>query len=159
MPREKQSPALSFADQVGFYMESSGQPRLAGRVLGWLVACDPPMQSALAMSKVLSVSRSAISPITQAMVHQGLIERVKVPGQRETRYHFTMNSFRRFQEEGQRGLVELRRVSAQALEELGDRSPETNERLKVFHDFHAFLERQLPELMKKWEQECSQQRR
>ena len=159
MSPDKHHPALGFADQVGFYMESTGHPRLLGRVLGWLFACDPPLQSAEDMASFLSVSRSAISQATQSLVSLGLIEKVRTPGHRETRYRITKDSIRRYQEEGQRGVTLLRRISAEALAAMTDRGSQANERLQLFHDFHAFIERELPSLMERWEQERASYRR
>lgn len=145
--------AIQFADQLGFQMEATGHPRLVGRVLGWLLACDPPHQSAQGIATALSVSRSAISPVTQVLIRNGLIEQVQVPGSRETHFAISETSWIRMQQASLQSLSELRRIAARALSQLADRDPALNHRLQAFHDFHLFIEREAPALLLRWEEE------
>jgi hypothetical protein len=34
-----------FIERSGLFYEAAGGPRTAGRILGWLLICDPPHQS------------------------------------------------------------------------------------------------------------------
>ncbi|NED55664.1 MarR family transcriptional regulator, partial [Micromonospora aurantiaca] len=53
---------LIFADHAGrFYARQYGFPPMAGRLLGYLIICDPPQQTIAELSEVLLASRSAIT--------------------------------------------------------------------------------------------------
>lgn len=154
-----QPPTLAFADQLGFFFEATGHPRLAGRVLGWLLVCDPPHQSAQDLAAILGVSRSGISPITQALVRQGFIEPVRVPGVREVHFRVAEEGWVRMQRESFTHLVAVRKMAERTLDQLSERSPSTNLRLRTLVDFHRFLEREVPALLDRWEQESAKNAR
>ena len=60
---EKQR-ALAFAERVGLLCESQGLARMAGRVIGWLLICDPPHQSLVELGEVLQAGRRSVKQVT-----------------------------------------------------------------------------------------------
>ncbi|WP_432868146.1 hypothetical protein [Microbispora rosea] len=42
----EQDQLLEWAERVAMYLARDGVPPIAGRVLGWLMICNPPEQSA-----------------------------------------------------------------------------------------------------------------
>jgi DNA-binding transcriptional regulator GbsR (MarR family) len=150
---------LAFADEVGAYFEGMGHSRLAGRVLGWLLVCEPPEQTASEIASILGVSRSAISPVTQYLTYTSMIERRKASGARELRYRIVEDGWARMQSEGMQRTAEFRKLVERTLDALSGRDPVTNRRLCLVRDFHAFLERELPMLAERWLAECSKERK
>lgn len=148
-----QADANDFIEQLGFLSEAAGHQRLGGRVLGFLLVCDPTEQSAADLCEALSVSRSAVSTISRQLIDRGFIERVAVPGQRECRYRIAEDGVARMQRESLAGIGAIRRLTERALGSLAWRPPEVNLRLQCAHDTHAFLERELPALFARLEQE------
>jgi DNA-binding transcriptional regulator GbsR (MarR family) len=74
---------LQFVEDVALYFErSAGMPRMTGRILGWLMICDPPEQSAGAMVTALGASKASVSTSTRMLLQAGLIELVAKPGHR-----------------------------------------------------------------------------
>jgi len=59
---------VSFADEMGMFYEDLGLPRAWGRVLGWLLVCDPESQSAEDFANVLHGSRGSVSMTTRALI-------------------------------------------------------------------------------------------
>lgn len=43
---ETHDEVAEFVEEFGIGLEASGLPRAAGRILAWLMVCDPPEQSA-----------------------------------------------------------------------------------------------------------------
>jgi DNA-binding MarR family transcriptional regulator len=152
-PHRWQADASEFIEQLGFLTEAAGHPRIAGRVLGFLLVCDPKEQSAQDICEALSVSRSAVSTTTRQLGTRGFVERVAVPGQRECRYRIAEDGMVRMQRESLAGISALRRLTERALGSLSWRPPDVNLRLQCAHDTHAFLERELPALFERLEQE------
>ncbi|HZC71002.1 MAG TPA: MarR family transcriptional regulator [Jatrophihabitans sp.] len=79
-----------FADELGFFWESAGGTRMAGRVLGALLLADPPEMSATELAAFLGVSSGSISTATRELVRPGLAQRVRVPGERRDYFRATM---------------------------------------------------------------------
>jgi DNA-binding MarR family transcriptional regulator len=74
---------LQFVEDVALYFErSAGMPRMTGRILGFLMICDPPEQSAVAIAEALGASKASVSTSTRMLLQAGLIEVVAKPGQR-----------------------------------------------------------------------------
>src|SRR5205807_610261 len=76
-----------FVEEVGMMLElEAGAPRMVGRVLGWLLVCDPPEQSAADLADHLQASRGSISTATRVLLRMGLLERTRVRGERFDRF-------------------------------------------------------------------------
>ena len=50
---QRQQDQQHFVEEVGLLFEHAGLPRMAGRILGWLLICDPPHQSPGELAEVL----------------------------------------------------------------------------------------------------------
>jgi DNA-binding transcriptional ArsR family regulator len=80
MPRDEE---LLFADHAGrFYTRRHGFPPMAGRLLGYLMICQPPEQSIDDLSEALMASRSAITGAFKLLEQAGLAERTRRTGER-----------------------------------------------------------------------------
>jgi DNA-binding MarR family transcriptional regulator len=78
MPRDEE---LIFADHVGrFYARQHGFPPMAGRLLGYLMICEPPTIEQLA--EALMASRSAITGAVKLLETYGLMQRTRRAGER-----------------------------------------------------------------------------
>src|SRR5690349_14179002 len=72
----------AFIERLGLLAEESGMPRMAGRVLGWLLICEEPRQSFGEIVEALGASKGSISAMTRILQQLGLIERVTQGGDR-----------------------------------------------------------------------------
>jgi DNA-binding MarR family transcriptional regulator len=75
-----------FIEETGLICEEVGLPRMAGRVLGFLLLCDPPHQSAAQIAAALRASAGSISGMTNLLIKARVIERVTFPGDRRCYY-------------------------------------------------------------------------
>ena len=71
-----------FVEDFSLYFEQMGYPRSAGRILGWLLICDPPVQSTGELADALGASKGSRSTMTRLLIQVGLIERAGMPGRR-----------------------------------------------------------------------------
>ena len=78
-----------FIEDISLYFEQMGMPRMAGRILGVLLICDPPEASINDLCEQLQASKSSISTNTHLLDEMGLIERVASPVPRQMYYRFT----------------------------------------------------------------------
>ncbi|MFH1132666.1 MAG: MarR family transcriptional regulator [Pseudomonadota bacterium] len=147
-PEKKQ-----FIEEVGILFDEFGLPRMAGRILGWLLVCEPLYQSASELGDVVGASKGSISTMTRMMVQRGLVERMGIPGKRSAYYRM---------KSGAHGLfLKSHLVLAKAFREITDRGlaimaqepASLQERLKEMRDFHVFFEREMPALIERYEKE------
>jgi len=148
----------SFADEIGLFYEDLGFTRSWGRVLGWLLVCEPERQSAEDLATVLQASRGSISMTTKALVRGGMVERQTLPGDRRTYYRIRPGAWTSVFEEQTRIATRLRDLAARGLELLDGEPTERRRRLEGLHDLTVFIEREAPTVLARWHREHAQDR-
>lgn len=68
------------------WWETGTGSRSAGRILGWLMVCDPPHRSAPELVEGLDISAGSVSTQTRLLEEIGFVERITFPGDRVTYY-------------------------------------------------------------------------
>jgi DNA-binding transcriptional regulator GbsR (MarR family) len=142
-----------FVEETGLFFEQMGLPRMAGRVLGWLLVSDPPHQTLNQLKETLTASKGSISTMTRLLIQVGLIERVSLPGQRRDYFRIKPHVWSQLIEQRLFQVTALRRLAEQGLGLLEGERPPVKQRLEEMYDVYAFFERELPALMERWEAE------
>jgi len=154
MNDKRQLEEQSFVEEVGIIFEQTGLPRMAGRILGWLIIADPPHQSTTQLTEALMASKGSISTITRLLIQLGLIERVSLTGVRQDFFRMRPDAWRHMI---RRGLVDeismIHQLAEHGLELLADRAPLTRQWLEELRDVYAFLEQEFPGLLERWERQ------
>ncbi len=141
-----------FAEEMGRVYENFGLPRMAGRILGWLLICDPPRQSSADLCAALGASKGSISTATRLLESYALVRRIAVPGARGDFFEITPDAFNRAHD--QLGTLRLfRKLMEQGLAVVGDPNGPRAERLRETHAFYAFLEREFPAFVERFRAE------
>ena len=141
----------AFVDASGSWMSSSfGFPRMAGRVLGWLLVCSPAEQAAAQLAEALGASAGAISGATGMLVRAKLVDRLHVRGDRADRFRLRPESWDE-QLGDQAQLREARALLAQGLAALADEPPARRARLEDLDDFYAWYQARIPQLHEEWQ--------
>jgi hypothetical protein len=142
---------LSFADQIGrFGSRHWGMSPMSGRVLGWLMICDPPEQTAADLAEVLKASRSAISTAIATLEPLNLVERSRAAGERVDRIRLHPLAFTRSMEQPEE-YGELADLARQGRALFGDSEPGRIARLAEIGAFAEFLGERMPQLRQEWE--------
>ncbi len=71
---------------MGRWWESTTGGRAAGRILGWLMICEPPHQSSSDLVEALEVSAGTVSTQIRVLERIQFVERITFPGDRVTYY-------------------------------------------------------------------------
>lgn len=145
-----------FIEAVGLFFEQSGMTRMAGRILGWLLICDPPEQTAAELQAALQASAGAISAATRYLTHLNLIERISLPGKRRDHYRIRAGMWADIMRSRVGTLTAFRRLADQGLALIDNKPPALRARLEEARSLYAFFERELPLLMQKWHEEQAQ---
>ena len=144
---------LFHVEEWGLLFEQSGLPRMAGRVLGWLLVCAPPEQTAAQLLDALAASKGSISTMTRLLERFGVVERVGLPGDRRTYFRVAPGAFTTMMEDKLRYVTAWKELASRGLALLKRSPRERGRRLQGVHDFYAFLEREFPALIRRWRKE------
>jgi DNA-binding transcriptional regulator GbsR (MarR family) len=150
---QRQLEERHFVEDVGLFFEQLGYPRMAGRILGWLLICDPPQQSSEELAQALQASKGSLSTMTRLLIQIGLVERVALPGERRDYFRLKPGAWRRLITVQMQVMTGLHQVVERGLALVDHRDPAHQQRLREAHDLYAFLERELPALLRRWDEE------
>jgi DNA-binding transcriptional regulator GbsR (MarR family) len=148
MPRDEE---LAFADRSGrFYARRYGFPPMVGRVLGYLLVCDPPAQTIAQLSEALLASRSAITGALDVLERIGAVRRARAAGERMDRVSvdFASAQAQGFDVSEYQELGDLAREGLKVLE---DASPERRATLVELEAFADWLAERMRALQAEWE--------
>jgi DNA-binding transcriptional regulator GbsR (MarR family) len=136
---------LRFVEDMGGQVLVHGTPRAVMRVLGWMIVCDPPVQTAGRIQTELSLSAGSVSTSLRTLCDVGIVEKVARPGDRRIYYRVSSPGWERVLESRFRAFTELRRVADRALEAAGE---EADDRLHEMRDTYALMEDGTRELLR-----------
>ena len=154
MGNNTQAEEKHFVEDVGIAFEQTGLPRTAGRIFGWLLISDPPLQSTSELAEALMASRGSISTTTRLLIQIGLIERISLPGVRHDYFHLRPDAWQHMIKHGlEDEIKKFRQLAEHGLELLVDKTPLTRRWLEEMRDVYTFFEREFPALVERWEQE------
>ncbi|AOW92639.1 transcriptional regulator [Rhodococcus sp. WMMA185] len=142
-----------FVERMGGYFESAGSTRLAGRLLGWLLVCEPERQSSEDLATGLRASSGGVSTTARLLIRMGLVERSGVPGDRRTYYRLRRHAFDSVIEERRRSMAELRKLAEEGLSALADNAPDRRRRLEEMWELAQFMEAETPALLTRYHNE------
>jgi DNA-binding transcriptional regulator GbsR (MarR family) len=142
-----------FVEKAGIVIEHLGLPRMAGRVLGWLLICDPPHQSPGELVAALEASKASMSTTLRLLTQIGLVERAVLPGKRRDYFRIREDTWSRATEERLGLVTAMRELAEEGLALRLDADERSTERLREMRDFYAFYERELPAVIERWRQE------
>ena len=148
MPRDEE---ITFADHVGrFYARRYAFPPMVGRVLGYLLVCEPPEQSIAELSEALLASRSAITGALDVLERLHSIHRSRAAGERMDRVRLDFGSAE------SRGFditeyQELGDLAREGLDVLKDAPPERRADALYMAAFADFLVERTRLMKEEWE--------
>lgn len=137
----------TFVERVGLSIESDGLPRIAGRMLGFMVLNGGPL-SFSELAERLQVSRASVCTNARILSSLGVIERVSRPGDRQDYYQLTQSPYARLIA----GYLERKRqmygIVSEALDALSlEDDPDRRKRLEEMADFYRVAIAHLQRLM------------
>ena len=135
-----------FVEELGALAPDFGAPRSIARVLGWMVVCELPEQSAKDIQTGLALSAGSVSAATRLLVGRGMMERVAHPGDRHIYYKLPVAGWERAIEMRLRTLMRLRNVADRALLAAGG---EADHRLRDMSDVYSSLEEHIEAVLAK----------
>ena len=144
-------PVQGYTDRLGMWFEQIGFQPLAGRLLAWLIVCQPPRQSSKDLAIALEASPGAISAAAKVLTQMSMIERVRVRGDRKTYFHVVPEVWTQRIRAEMALTVQLRQIAEDGLDVLIRAGHETDSRLEELREMAAFFEHEFPAVIERWE--------
>lgn len=142
-----------FVDEFSFKIEELGHTRIYGQILGWLLICDPPHQSFTDLMENLDISKASVSNTTRMLLERGLIEKMRVKGERQIYFKLKEGSLMDFMEKQMKLTLDLESITAKGLKFVKQDKTTDPKRLQKANDFHRFLVEQTKNLIQKYRTE------
>lgn len=137
-------------EEYGLLYEEMGGTRMAGRVSGWLLLCDPPVQSLTQIAEGLGVSKAAVSTAARALLQTGVVERAGEPGARGDYYRALPGPMESVLGVGH--ALALKTLVDRSLELVADED-QSRSNCVLLHklmEFLDFFEAEIPGLLARW---------
>jgi len=141
-----------YLEEMALSFEEKGFPRMAGRVLAWLMIAEPGHQSMPEIVDALDASKSSISTATRVLINFDLIEKIGLRGERKDYYRLKPKLWRDSVKLAVKKMADFKNIAARSLAILGDVNV-NKESLQEMHDVYAFLEEQMPLILDAWEKQ------
>jgi DNA-binding MarR family transcriptional regulator len=142
-----------YVERVAGMLAGAGLPRMAGRIWGFLMICDPPEQTAGAIADALHASRGSISSMARLLETAGLIRRTTRRGDRREYLSMPPGSIVAILESRLPSTAAWRMLAEDGLHLLADRPPESRARLEEVRAVYAHMERELPAMIERFKAE------
>jgi DNA-binding MarR family transcriptional regulator len=142
-----------WVERLSMVLERDGLPRMAGRIYGWLLVCEPPEQSMEELAAGVQGSKASMSTMTRLLVQADLIEKVRRPGARRDVFRIRVGQWRRLWESRMQLLQETVVLTGRGLALLARRPPASRDRLEELHHQYRFMEEHLPALLARFDRE------
>lgn len=140
----------AFIERLGLIAEESGMPRMAGRVLAWLLICHEPRQSFGEIVDALGASKGSISAMTRVLLQLGLIERVTQGGDRRDFFQLHPEAWTRFLHQRVEMIRRFRDLAGEAVIRL-DGPPKRRQRLRAMYELYDWWEQEASAMMTRWD--------
>lgn len=138
-------PEAQFIEQLGLVAEEDGMPRIAGRMLGYLML-NSGAHSLDELAEVLQVSKASVSTNGRLLQRAGLIVQRALPGDRRDFYELP-DGWDGFFAVVKRKLERMQGLLSAAVGRVG---PAQARRLREAERFYAFLLEDLDERICRW---------
>jgi len=136
MPGEGSEQVLGWVERVAdFCAEQYGMPPITGRILGWLMICDPAEQSAAEIADAIGASRASLTTNMRLLTVGQYVRRRTRPGERTAYYRIDEDAWRRAVRRKLASLDSFRDITGDGLALLG---PDTERAMRIKNAHETF---------------------
>ena len=120
------------------FVQDFGLPPITGRILGWLLICQPPEQSAGEIAAAIGASRASLTNSMRLLTAGDLVRRSTRPGARTTYFCIDDDAWEKLIRRRIAAMASLRDITGDAMALIGPDS-ERAARLRGAHMFFGWL--------------------
>ena len=135
----------TWMERMAAHLVPEGIPLIGGRILAYLLVCDPEERTAAELSEELEASTGSVSTNLKLLVNSGLVVRTTRRGRQAAQYRADAPAWANLIRRRLDALAGLRSLSASGLRLLsGD--PGRAMRLRTVDEFQGWFAGEVPEL-------------
>jgi DNA-binding transcriptional regulator GbsR (MarR family) len=146
-----QDPVEGFVERMGLLMEAEGMPRIAGRLIGFLLLREGAF-SLDDLAERLQVSKASVSTNARQLEQAGVLERVSEPGDRRDYYQMGQGALERTLRAAQRRWRTLQETFDETCASLPPEMEAGRRRLEEATRFHELMIAGVDRLLEEWRQ-------
>jgi DNA-binding transcriptional regulator GbsR (MarR family) len=120
------------------FAQHFGLPPITGRILGWLLICDPAEQSAGEIAEAIGASRASLTTSMRLLTVGELVRRRTRPGERTTYFRIDDDAWEKVIRQRITAMASLRAITEDAMALVGPDSARAS-RVRAAHDFFGWL--------------------
>jgi DNA-binding transcriptional regulator GbsR (MarR family) len=120
------------------FAQHFGLPPITGRILGWLLICDPPEQSAGEIAEAIGASRASLTTSMRLLTAGALVQRRHRPGERTTYFRIDDDAWEKVIRQRITAMASLRDITEDAMALVGPDNAR-GARVRAAHAFFGWL--------------------
>ena len=140
-----------FVERFGLMWERLGSNRSVGRVLAWLMVCEPPEQAAGDIAQALQISQANVSTTLRTLEMLGLVERRSIPGKRPTFFRIPKGAWQKTTGSRLREFDDFMAAAAIGREVMSGQPSTSRERIDEMWDWASWWRERYGALVEEWE--------
>lgn len=152
MPDPSDEQLLSYVEEIAALFARDGLPLILGRIIGWLMVCDPPEQSAAEIGAAIQASKASLSTNLRVLTQSGFARKVTHPGDRVTYYRVDDDAWFQITRRRLQALAEFDAVMGKGADLLGRTSPRSR-RLRDAQAMFTWLDQEITPVWDRWARE------
>ncbi|QCR22718.1 GbsR/MarR family transcriptional regulator [Pontibacter sp. SGAir0037] len=145
----------ALVEKIGIFYENVGLQPAAARVMGLLWLSDSPELTFDEITSALCISKSATSNAVNLLLQTGQLEYITFTGDRKRYFRLKVSNWRENFADKIQGLTKFKDLLTQVLEVRTKETTAYNQNIKELSSFLEFVQQELPNLLKKWEEQNS----
>lgn len=139
-----------YIEEVGLFYEKYGLPKMAGRILGYLMISEDGDSSFTHLQEMLQASKGSISSNINLLLNQGMIEKYMITGDRKSYYRISMNSLENLIDAKLKSISVYKELLQKGVELIPEGNEEKSQQIQQIVEYYQFLEAEFPLLRVKW---------
>lgn len=113
---------LEWIERVASYLARDGMPPIAGRVLGWLMVCEPAEQTAAEIATAIGASRASLTTNLRLVMASGFVTRKGRAGERTAYYRIDDDAWGRVVRAQIESIATFREIAEDGIDLVGQTS-------------------------------------
>lgn len=140
-----------YIEDVGLFYEQYGLPKMAGRILGYLISSESDNNSFDDLKDSLKASKGSISGNINLLLNQNMVEKHMISGDRKSYYKMGLNSLENILESKVKSITQFKVILEKGLQFDSNKDSLKKQNLNEILNYYKFLENEIPLLKIKWQ--------
>ena len=132
-----------------YFAVYNGLPPISGRILGWLMVCDPAEQSAAELAEAVGASRASLTNSLRVLTASGFVAARTRPGERSAYYHLRPDAWAEVARRRMASLASFTEITEEGLALLAA-DEKRAERVRAAHDLFEWLSTEIEPMWQRW---------